>query len=830
MSFRKSCHILFFLLPVALFGVSPRCARGQAQQIVRGVVVDATTGETLPAASIQVDGTLRGTISNAEGQFAIEVDSLPAELVARFIGYAPAKARVEQTEGIRLALKPMVYMLEEVVVSGEDPAVRIMREVIRRKQTWRAALDTYQADAYNRFTMQNDTGIVSIMESATRAFWSREQGMREVVLANRRTNNLDVDQYLPAARFMANFYDDNIDIAGYNFVGVTHPDALKHYDFTLTGTWRQGEDTVFDIKVEPKNRFKTAFVGRLSVLDGAFAMLDVALVPNESFLFPPPIQEFRIAYEQQFADFDGAFWLPVDLRARMSIEISLMRLLSFPAIEINQVTRLTNYATNVPLPDSLYEKKDEMVVDSASVQSANLVDLGVVKVTADTGGSDNVPADTTALDTWIVPLTRAEAAAYESIDSTMTMEKAFKPTGAMARFVDMDDDEDEGKDAGTGRKGLGIAFTPALHYNRVEELYGGLKASRTWGSVFTLRGGAGYATGPDKGLLSYNAGIGLAKGRAGIDVDVAKGVASVQGGAPLALTANGLIMLMGGYDYYDYYLSEGIDIAAHVRPTRRRLLLTAGLTSKAIESLPTVTDYNLFGNDRIQPPNPGVVAVDDDPAGRRTGGNRSSLWASVKYGDTDQTFGVTGRRFVELGAEWSQEGFLDSGIGFTRYWLDAEWQIPTLFQRRILSNQLHLRTVAFATAGDAPLWSFGSLDSRMGVVSPYGRFKTLPGRPYTAQAGLALLWEHNFRTFFFEMLGWHRVAQKGYGVIVFGGHGKTWDPDGRAAQAYGPMYGANQIHEVGVSLSGLFSLFRLDAAFRIDKPGFTVGLGAARLF
>ena len=825
------------LVVLASWGACWLAPSARAQLVLQGMVVDAQTGETLPAANIQIEGTLRGTISNAEGLFSIEVDSLPVDLVARYVGYSPARGRIEQQGGIRLALSPMVYQLEEIVVSGaEDPAVRIMREVIRRKKEWRAELETYSADAYNRFTMRNDTGIVSVVESVSNAYWRRDGGMREIVVANRQTNNMQIDQYLPAARFMANFYDDNLDVAGYDFPGVTHPDAFRHYTFTLVGNWRQGDDTVFDIRVEPRNRLKTAFVGRLSVLDGVFAMLDVELTPGESFLFPPPIQNLTITYSQQFADFDGAFWLPVDLRARILLDIAMMRLLALPTIEINQVTRLTNYATNVATPDSLFGGEKDVVVDSVAVQTSSLLNLGVVQVNVSDRGvtaASDAQGDSTGIGASIVPLTRAEAAAYETIDSTMTLEKAYKPTGAMARFIKDDDDgEDEGRDGdGKGRKGLGIAFKPALHYNRAEGVYAGALLERTLAKTVTLRAGAGYgAASPvgGEGLVSYRGGLSVAVKETALQADYIRGTTTIQGAEPLALTANGLVMLLGGYDYYDYYRRDGFELSLTSRKPALNLAFSAGLTAMSLGRLTKMSGvFNLFGYDRGHPENPNVLLNSVAPG---AASERSALWSTIRYGDDDQTFGVTGRRTVEVGVEWSRPGFLDSQLDYARYWLDAEWQLPTFFQRRILSNRLHLRTVAFTTRGDTPLWTYGALDSRMGVVSPFGRFKTLPGRPYLAPSGAALFWEHNFRTVFFEILGWHDIARKGYGVIAFGGHGRTWGEDPDVVFAYGPMYGDNTHHEVGISLSGLFSLFRLDAAFRVDKPGFTIGLGAARLF
>ena len=55
--------------------------------------------------------------------------------------------------------------MPEIVVDNEDPAVRIMRKVIEKKQEWWDRLKSYKAEAYCRTTFSNDTGIVLIREN-----------------------------------------------------------------------------------------------------------------------------------------------------------------------------------------------------------------------------------------------------------------------------------------------------------------------------------------------------------------------------------------------------------------------------------------------------------------------------------------------------------------------------------------------------------------------------------------------------------------------------------------------------------------------------------------
>ena len=211
------------------------------------------------------------------------------------------------------------------------------------------------------------------METLTEAFWDKELGMREILKARRETSNMEFEESLPAALFVTNLYDDDIDIAGHNLMGVTHPDALSHYHFRLKGTRRLNNQLVFDISVEPKRRTKSAFVGSVAVLDSAYALIDVELTPGQSFIFPPPLEGFDVTYRQQFSSFGGDYWLPVDFRAELGLKISFGFVLSFPTIGISQVSRFTDYEVNVTVPDSLFEDDDILVVDSLSVASDSLL-------------------------------------------------------------------------------------------------------------------------------------------------------------------------------------------------------------------------------------------------------------------------------------------------------------------------------------------------------------------------------------------------------------------------------------------------------------------------
>ncbi len=86
--------------------------------IVRGVVTDGLTGETLPGANIVIKGTVTGVVSDNEGRYSMVLPDENTILVVSFIGYLNQEVRVGGNREINIALMPDVQALEEFVVVG----------------------------------------------------------------------------------------------------------------------------------------------------------------------------------------------------------------------------------------------------------------------------------------------------------------------------------------------------------------------------------------------------------------------------------------------------------------------------------------------------------------------------------------------------------------------------------------------------------------------------------------------------------------------------------------------------------------------------------------
>jgi len=454
-----------------------------ANNIVTGYIKDAQTEQPLAAANIEILGTFQGTISNEDGRYTLELKKLPATILVSYIGYESQSFTftTELPDKLNILLEPIILETEPIIVIAEDPAMRIMREVIRQKKLWQDKLQTYKALAYSRLVFENDSGIVSIAESTSEAFWDRDKGPREVIKSKRQTSNLSDDQNFAFSSYIPNFYDDDIEIVGYQVVGPTNSDAFDFYEFKLRDVKRMDDHIVYLIDVIPTSKLQPTFIGQVSVLDSVFALLSIDLKPYKSIIFPIPIQALNLSYKQQFRNFGKEFWLPIDYRVEGVIKIGFTGL-QFPNIIYKRITGLTDYEVNIDLPDSLYEDEEFLSVDSLAIKK------------------DSLSAHTRPL----IPLSHTEENAYETLDSTATLEKAFKPSGFLAKFIEVRSGS-ETKDTSSGISKFLSDFSPQLWFNRVDAWHVGVKYEHNLTKNFTFQFNTAYKTGLNR--WSYGSSI-----------------------------------------------------------------------------------------------------------------------------------------------------------------------------------------------------------------------------------------------------------------------------------------------------------------------------------
>jgi len=111
---------VFTVIKLTVVMLSLMCWQEVAAQerTVRGQVTDQNTGEELPFVNVSIKGTTRGTTTDIDGNYTIEVREANAVLVYSFIGYTRKEVPVNNQSIMNVQLVGDTRQLDEVVVVG----------------------------------------------------------------------------------------------------------------------------------------------------------------------------------------------------------------------------------------------------------------------------------------------------------------------------------------------------------------------------------------------------------------------------------------------------------------------------------------------------------------------------------------------------------------------------------------------------------------------------------------------------------------------------------------------------------------------------------------
>ncbi|MDO8365761.1 MAG: TonB-dependent receptor [Saprospiraceae bacterium] len=89
-----------------------------AQIPISGLITDAANGDPIIGATVSLKGASRGTISDIEGRFRLDVPDEDALLVISYTGYLPQEVTVGKQREVRISLQENSAVLDEIVVVG----------------------------------------------------------------------------------------------------------------------------------------------------------------------------------------------------------------------------------------------------------------------------------------------------------------------------------------------------------------------------------------------------------------------------------------------------------------------------------------------------------------------------------------------------------------------------------------------------------------------------------------------------------------------------------------------------------------------------------------
>lgn len=110
---KKFYKIIFFIIILG-------CSNSLLAQkhAVSGIVKDGITGITVPGTTVLEKGTNNGTITDIDGHYSLDINSIYDTLIFSFVGYETVEMPVNGRASINVVLNESYLTLEEVVVIG----------------------------------------------------------------------------------------------------------------------------------------------------------------------------------------------------------------------------------------------------------------------------------------------------------------------------------------------------------------------------------------------------------------------------------------------------------------------------------------------------------------------------------------------------------------------------------------------------------------------------------------------------------------------------------------------------------------------------------------
>jgi hypothetical protein len=763
-------------------------ATAQTVYTITGKVSNSQTGEAIDRVNIRVAGTTRGTITNSDGSYILNLPADNYTLIYSYVGCQRDSVHMSLTKNIscNIKLEPADIILPEVVTIAEDPAYAIIREAIKKKHELSKLLSSYTLKAFTRVKFYRDTSIAGITESYTDGYWHQGDSLREVVTQKHMTTNLPEAEMVASVGEIVNFTEDIIPLLGFKFIGPIAENALEYYDYKLLRTLRKNHVDIYEISIVPKSRIIPLFQGKISIADSKFAVMGIEVKPNEAFHFPF-VSNLEINFNQAYSLYDEKFWMPTNILMAFGGKISIPGM-SFPNIKLDQTSVIYDYQINTIIADSIL-KKPVLVVDSLATQY-----------------------DSTFWSVHcVIPFTSVEEKAYKTLDSTQTLAKQFKPTGATASLLNF----------------LTLRYID-IRYNRVEGLFLGgtytyVSGKRRQAMGISSNGEYINSSTRTGWVVNAAAGYGLSdkifKWQLGGDypldkdnsvevgANVYKDIAHFPDGGFYPTILTSICSLFGRNDYRDYYMTYGWDAHLNVIPFDKTSLVLS-VKSEKETSVQKTTDFCILSfrnNYRVNPP----IAE----------GQMRSLQLDVYYGPDKGVFNIVPIKAVEVSAEYSSPSLIASDFNFSQYYMSASYFFPTFLQSYLLPPQMNLMFAGGTSTATLPPQREFVLDSQLDRFAAFGVLRTAYPREFIGDRFVMISAEHNFRSVPFLMLGIPFLYKRGLEVLI----------DVTAAQSWlnGNSMTNGWYYEAGIGIGKIFGLIRADLTYRISKPNdlfFTIGI------
>ncbi|MDT8348066.1 MAG: DUF5686 family protein, partial [Flavobacteriaceae bacterium] len=271
---------------------------------IKGLVTDEN-GEPMPYVSIYLPEINKGTISNDDGNYQIDINT-PGNYTISFhyLGYKTSSKTYDMKNFpyvLNIQLFPEAQQLDAVVISsGEDPAYRVIRNAIDKRAEYRKQALSYQAKFYSKgfykianvpekiFGQEIDdldgvldsvtrSGVIYLSETFSDISYQAPNNFKETITAAKVSGDDNGVSFNNAQSANFNFYDNTLNL-NRSIVSPIADNALNYYRYKLKNTFYDIYGHLINqIEVIPRRSNDKVFSGTIYIVEDTWHIYGLEL-------------------------------------------------------------------------------------------------------------------------------------------------------------------------------------------------------------------------------------------------------------------------------------------------------------------------------------------------------------------------------------------------------------------------------------------------------------------------------------------------------------------------------------------------------------------------
>ena len=407
----KYINELYKTIAILLLMALPLVMLGQ-QTVVKGLVSDARTHESMPAVTVSFDGSTAGGSSDNTGHYQISKEGIAKRIKVSFIGYKTIYKEITPgiVQTVNISLGEDRQVLTEVVVkSGKkarytnrnNPAVELIRQVIAHKDQNR--LENFDYAAYQQyervnfslsdlsekfkqkrifknyqflFTEQDSSEIggknllpIYMEEKLSDNYYRKAPyAKKQIIQASKQVkydehfiDNEGMKAYFNRMYMDIDIYDNNIPLLANQLLSPIADGAPAFYKFFITDTIKDVSPKLIELSFTPRNTTDMLFQGKIYItMDGNFAVQKAILTVNKNINLNFVRQmKTTLAFEKTQG---GRYRLS---QSDLKIDFGLNKNKG-GGVYGERVVIVSNFEVNKPLSRDVYEGPAQMIAFNAT--------------------------------------------------------------------------------------------------------------------------------------------------------------------------------------------------------------------------------------------------------------------------------------------------------------------------------------------------------------------------------------------------------------------------------------------------------------------------------